>query len=670
MISRNGLRRFIVSLSCVASVVGVAALAAADRIAPPGPGLDVPPEVRQRLDSELRELTMEIRKTTEMIEDRASLNALLPDVLVFHKAVDWALRHDEFFKTNEFTAASRLVEEGISRARSLRQGEAPWTRQTGLVVRGYRSRIDGSVQPYGLVIPDGWTGSAFAPARLDVWLHGRDNFLTDLRFIDQRMRSRGEFAPDNAIVLHPYGRFCNAFKFAGETDVFEALEHVRQDYAIDENRVAMRGFSMGGAGCWHLSAHHPDRWFVSTPGAGFAESSDYLNIARREVQPTWYEQKLWRLYDATAYARNFANLPVIAYNGDEDKQKQAADVMEAAMGRQGLRLARVTGLDIGHKYTPEAKARIARDVDAISRQVSGSAPLEVRFATGTLRYAQNHWVRLEGLGEHWSEASVEASLQHSGVRVMTDNVTALRLDFGAGEWPFHPGLSVPVLLDGQEFLLRGPDSDRSWSAAFHRSADGWNVGPMPDVLRKRPGLQGPIDDVWFDSFLVVIPSSTPMSEALGNWTRREQDRLIEEWRSQFRGDARVKKDVDVTEEDVAAHHLVVFGDPHSNLILQRVLSELPLVWNKETVQLAGRRLDASTHAPVMIHPNPLNPDRYLVINGGFTWRDFPSNADQTPKLPDYALIDFTKPATRVAPGEVVHAGFFDERWWVRSERVD
>ena len=35
----------------------------------------------------------------------------------------------------------------------LAAGKAPWTTATGLVVRGYRSKIDGSVQPYGLVVP-------------------------------------------------------------------------------------------------------------------------------------------------------------------------------------------------------------------------------------------------------------------------------------------------------------------------------------------------------------------------------------------------------------------------------------------------------------------------------------------------------------------------------------
>ena len=99
----------------------------------------------------------------------------------------------------------------------------PWTTATGLVVRGYVSKIDGSVQPYGLVVPATFQERTPHRFRLDVWCHGRGETLSEVNFITGRQSSPGEFTPTNAFVLHPYGRFCNAAKFAGEVDVFEAL---------------------------------------------------------------------------------------------------------------------------------------------------------------------------------------------------------------------------------------------------------------------------------------------------------------------------------------------------------------------------------------------------------------------------------------------------------------
>ena len=68
--------------------------------------------------------------------------------------------------------------------------------------------------------------------------------------------------------------------------------------------------------------------------------------------------------------------------------------------------------------------------------------------------------------------------------------------------------------------------------------------------------------------------------------------------------------------------------------------------------------------PVLIYPNPLNPRRYVVLNSGFTFReyDYLNNARQVPKLPDFAVVDVSVPMTSRAPGGIVTAGFFNERW--------
>ena len=75
-------------------------------------------------------------------------------------------------------------------------------------------------------------------------------------------------------------------------------------------------------------------------------------------------------------------------------------------------------------------------------------------------------------------------------------------------------------------------------------------------------------------------------------------------------------------------------------------------------------MSAGHHVPVLIYPNPLNPKRYVVLNSGFTFReyDYLSNARQVPKLPDYAVVDIDKPVTSRAPGGIVAAGFFTETW--------
>src|SRR5439155_26658602 len=133
----------------------------------------------------------------------------------------------------------------------------------------------------------------------------------------------------------------------------------------------------------------------------------------------------------------------------------------------------------------------------------------------------------------------------------------------------------------------------------------------------------------------------------------------------------VINDAAVTDADIARSNLVLWGDPSSNKIIAKILDKLPfMTWTDQIVGFPLATFDAQHVVPVLIYPNPLNPKRYIVLNSGFTFReyDYLNNARQTPKLPDYALIDIDEPATSRAPGRIAGpgaVGFFDETWGLR-----
>ena len=125
------------------------------------------------------------------------------------------------------------------------------------------------------------------------------------------------------------------------------------------------------------------------PGAGFAETPEFLNVFQKEkVEPTWYEKKLWHLYNATDYAQNLFNLPTVAYSGEIDRQKQAADVMAREMKKVGLELTHIIGPKTGHSYEKDAKEEVNKRIDAIVEKGQPKLPKEVKFTTYTLRYNQ------------------------------------------------------------------------------------------------------------------------------------------------------------------------------------------------------------------------------------------------------------------------------------------
>ena len=631
----------------------------------PAPGVPVPAADRAQLEAGLKRLGASV---AEAKKQHGARSTLVADVLIFHEAVRYALEYGEFLKADEIEHAKEMLRMGQERADYLLEGRTPWAVQSGLVVRGYFSKLDDSVQPYGLVVPSNWSPGTAHRWRLDTWFHGRSETLTELNFLRDRITNAGQFTPPDTIVLHLYGRFCNANKFAGEVDLFEALDSVRSQYRIDANRISLRGFSMGGASVWHLGAHYPGLWAAAAPGAGFAESAEFLDIYKTEaVKPTWWEQKLWRLYDATMYAANFANLPVVAYSGEKDRQMQAALVMERELAKEGMRMKHIIGPGTPHRYHPESKILIDDAMNAIVARGRDPYPERVQFVTYTLAYDRAKWVRIDALRQHWEAGRIEAELRAPrAVKVGTSGLTAFTLEFGSGGWPLDLAGKVTVTIDGHPVAVAGPLTDRSWTASFIGNGGVWRAAVAKDseTLQKRHGVQGPIDDAFMSRFIVVKPTGKPLVPAGAAWVEAEMNRAIKEWRRQFRGEAIVRNDVDVSGEDILTANLVLWGDPGSNQFLGRILTKLPMNWSAEKVGIGRQSFAAAGHMPVMIYPNPLNPKKYLVINSGFTFReyDYLNNARQIPKLPDYAVVDLSVPPDGRWPGRIAHAGFFNERW--------
>jgi pimeloyl-ACP methyl ester carboxylesterase len=643
----------------------------------PPPGIELDAAVRGRLLDGAASLARDVAAVADAPDaDKA-------DVLVFARAVRLAVEDQFLYSDKEVAQAEQLLARGRERlgalqagrrgAQLLGAGSGP-DGGPGLAVGGFRSRIDGSVQPYGLVLPAGFMASDTKPRRLDVWLHGRGEKMSEVAFLTQRLATVGEVAPADTIVLHPYGRYSNAFKFAGEVDVLEAIAHVQSILPIDDRRIVIRGFSMGGAGCWQLAVHHPGMWLAATPGAGFAETVEFLRtFQQQEFTPTVAQARLLHWYDCPDWAENLRTLPTIAYSGELDRQKQASDVMVAACRARGFEIPHVIGPQTAHKIHPDSKAEIEAFLTKQAEQGRPAAPREIDFTTYTLQYPQRAWLTVTGLGEHWREARVRAAVKSlQKIEITTTNLTGLTLDIPLESKLIDAGRLVTVRIDGTALAVPVPAGGR-WHPAFAASASGWRLveetapaagGP----LRKRPGLQGPIDAAFMDAFVFVGPEpGREATVAADRWAAEEFARAKREWRRHFRGDIVERTPAEVSAEDMATKHLVLFGTPESNPLIARVLPQLPVRRDGDAWRIGEARAPAADSLPVLIYPSPLHPDRYIVLNSGFTFREYAylNNARQIPMLPDWALVSVVAGRDSQAPGTVLAEGFFDEEWQPR-----
>ena len=625
----------------------------------------------------------ELQKAVAELRQKKKGDRLIADVEVYAKGVEWALRHSEFYlpappkdgskpktepKSKYPQFALNAIKTGLRRAAELASGQPSWVRQSGKSIRGYVSKVDGSVQPYAVTLPAGIdpTGSQRWP--LYVVLHGRGGDRNEIRFIDEHDGKPWPKDPPLSatdwVQVDVFGRTDNAYRWAGETDVFEAIADVKRRYRIDDRRIVLWGFSMGGAGSWHLGVHHPDKWCSVGPGAGFVDFYKYQG--KKDPLPAPQHEGL-RIYDALDYALNAYNVPICTYGGELDKQLAASLNMVEAAKSQDVAIKMLIGPKTEHKFHPESfKEFMAfhRENAKLGR-LSAQQRREIRFVTYTLKYNVCDWLTVEEMSDHLDAATVHAVAGNDGVlHIKTDNVTALQIDRDVAQTVEIDGDSHPLsnagggLLPGVFYVWNG----QHWDLLDYEQSRAFANNPE---LHKRHNLQGPIDDAFMEPFVCVLPSDKPWTESQGLWTQWTYDRFAREFDKWFRGRVPTIKDTELTDELIADKNLILFGDPGSNRVLAKVLSDLPVKWSKDAIEVNGKKFDPSAHGLSLIFPNPLNPNRYVVINSGHTMHDAEfkgTNALLFPRLGDIAIQKLEKQKDGNFTESVQWADYFDTEW--------
>ena len=649
------LKKIMLLLVLVTAVAALSAQAPEEKVFPPT--ADQKAEIHKKL--------AELSARLAALGDKKADPVLLADVQIYKKAADYILRFpEEFFGASYAAETIAALDTGIGRALELEAGAPSWPKKTGNLVRGFVSRIDGGVQPYGLTIPATYDGKR--PMRLDVWLHGTQQQMNEVRFLQQQAGPHGtsQIMTDDYIQLEPFARMNHSYKFYAETDVYEAIAAVRKHYNIDPERILIRGHSMGGhQGAGRLALQNPTFFAAFEASAGYSETREYAASRAPVKELTPYQEAALHYVDAEDYALNGFNVPFVSYGGEQDGQLRASIRLREAVEREGFKLTKespykwtttdlrglfLIGPSTGHAWHKESKAESEAFLRKAIEETAGKSPNHVRFVTYTMRYNNAHWVTIDGLEESYKRAEIDAKRTDGSTAytVTTKNVSRVRFDVPSGTFN----------IDGQT-IKAGANS------VFEKVNGTWAVASgRPTGLRKIHGLQGPIEDAFTDGFLVVRGSGEAWNDGVQGYTNQRFDSFRSDFAKWMRGDIRVKNDSAVTASDIASYNLVLFGDPGSNSVIAKIIGRLPVQWTRSEIALGSQKFPTADHALVLIYPNPLNPQKYVVLNTGqtFSANRITSGTEAVffPRLGDYAVLSTS--------GQVKVAGFFDEGWKLKQ----
>jgi predicted esterase len=618
-----------------------------------------PDEAQQKLIFEKQE---RLRELLKKLQANPKLAALIPHVEIYLKGAFNIERFKEYYHKDSAKWTLSTLDEGLKRAEQLLQNQTPWLNpSTKSTTRAYRSRIDDSVQPYSVTYPADYGTEKGKKYRLDLVLHGRDGTLTEVKFLNTHNGTREAPKDRTYIQIEIFGRGNNAYRWAGEEDVFEALNHFRKTETdagrgelLDPNRVVLRGFSMGGAGTWHLGLHHPDQFCVIGPGAGFTTTHGYIKGLPDPLATP--QEECLRIYDAVRYAENARGLPVVAYSGEKDPQKAAADNIEARVKSLQINtMLHLIAPGLEHQMPAEWQKKAEVEFAKYATEGRNPSPDEISFSTYTLKYPRRDWLELRGLEKHYELAQIEGKKSAKSVSIKTKNVRVFAIREAESKQFTSidiDGVAIPRSSVEQRFFIK---KDGRWTASETE----------PTGLQKRPGLQGPIDDGFTDRFLVIarLESTSPSPESqFTNTIRTEFDAA---WQRYMRGRLRVTSEAEIRDAELKESNLILFGKPSINPTLAKIMPQLPFKWTAETIEINGEKFDAKTHYVAMIYPNPLNPKKYVVLNSGHTFGEAEfkgTNAQLYPRWGDYAVLKMAPTEKEKTKVEVVRSGLFNEFW--------
>ena len=589
-------------------------------------------------------------------------------------SIEWRIDHlISLMKKGDadYKYISGELSDTIKMIAALEKGLDPYAdKRNQLQRRGYRSKVDGALHHYALYVPPGWKEESDRQYSMIVALHGLGghpvktlsilfgNPMGEEETRDERIRFPGRVGRAPMFVLAPEGFGSSGYYALGERDVLDVIETVKERYRIDDKRIYITGASMGGTGAARIPLHYPDLFAASVPLCGYHNMRYYSQVRK---QPTsTVEDYLLNVHSNIHWVQNGTHIPMHIVHGTLDQPRSSQDLHEhykLAGNRATLTLLE----DTGHNVWDDTyeKGWIFRH---FMRQHRNPHPRHIRFKTANLRYNKSGWLRIDDMENpnDWAEITGEWT-EDAAISITTNNIHAFTMTI---DTVLAEGGIAALSINGNPVKDFHPEEK---AVTFVKKSSGWKQQSFsPPPMTKKAGLAGPIGDIEYDSLLFVYGTGDP-------WEGTLAKRIIGHLNPPRYGMTvqwKVKADVEVSAADLQAHSIVIVGTPNGNKLLQRIQGLLPIQVKNGAIVAGKKKFGGKHTAASFIYPNPLNPNRYVLVHTGTTREAIYYTGHLPNMIPDYVIYDasdwgYTEGVVLGSDRSVKAAGFFDKYWQLK-----
>ncbi len=547
--------------------------------------------------------------------------------------------------------AWKRIYEPLMEHREVKAGLPAMVRPHGCIRLAWVDPVDDSAQYARAYLPPEYTADKAWP--MVVMLHGYNPSNPEYVGWWSVTKRHDELAERHGVItLEPHGRGNTGYAGIGDLDVMRAVARARERFRVDADRIYLMGYSMGGAGTWTVGTQHVDLFAAIGPIYGgwdyhtWTEADDYAELT--DVQ-RYREEAL----SSFVQAESLLTTPVFVNHGDADS------LVDVDHSRYVVRMLQRWGYPLRYWEHPGKGHGGLGCEDELMRFFLSHRlerhPRRVRVRQAALRTAAAHWLRIEQREDPLAMMHADARVVNRRlIRVDTANVLVVRLS--PGEELVDHRRPVRVIWNGRD----------AGEHAFGAAGVGLHApGYTPGERDKRPALAGPIWDLQHTPFAIVCGTAAK-DPAMARFVQLRAEAARDAWREWQHVDPRYFLDSEITDEQVRAFSLRLFGGPDENLVTRRLAAKLPVALEPGKVTIDGETFAATDAAVAMVFPHPLNPDRYVELRAGNSAAGMYHVGD-VPEPFDFVVHDGG--VKHEAPFEelCVAAGRFDHAWRLRDD---
>ncbi len=480
---------------------------------------------------------------------------------------------------------------------------------------------------------------------------------------------------DWAFVVAPTNRRPFGFDWQdwGRLDALEVLKETKMRFPIDENRIYLTGHSMGGHGVWHIGTTHPDLFAAIAPSAGWSRSEFYVPWIMQKsnwwAEPSQiaYRNMVLREDHPLIFLENMLNLPSFILHGGAD---ESVPTIHARLFMKYLK-----DLDYDFKYMEVPGKKHWWSEKGIEGTACVNHPELMNFLKSKTRnpYPQKvifritdpglnnrcYWVQIDEQELLYQDSRIEAMMSQDTVYVSTQNIKGFTIELAPELLEYG---KINFVIDKKSPLHF---SSKKLQAVSFYKRKGKFIFKTANYKKphKTPKFYGPIKRAYFTPFVLIYGTQGDSSSNKVSF----DNAWLEAWTWWKRGNGvcEVLPDSEVTDSIIKNYNLILFGGPKVNSITRKVNPSLPIQIRNGYVYFGKTKLPEMDLAIQEIYPNPLNPDKFVLLYAGASKKaekfcHFFSTLYSAAGVPDFVIYDSQVTKKGWAGTSVL--GFFNQKW--------